>query len=121
MKFFDVEMEITYTKTLRVRAEDAPTAEMLAALVFMDTDAIRLTPADLEEFDACAVLVDGADDEEIPCDDDEAEDASSPMAEPKKDTCCGMCYARACVQDLLDNIDCDDVILCAVRCGSAPN
>ena len=52
MKFFDVEMEITYTKTLRVKAEDAPTAEMLAALVFMDTDAIQLTSADLEEFDA---------------------------------------------------------------------
>ena len=108
MKFFDVEMEITYTKTLRVKAEDAPTAEMLAALVFMDTDAIQLTPADLEEFDACAVPVDGADD-------DEAEDASSPMAEPEKDTCCGMCRARASARDVLKDIDCDDVILCAVH------
>ena len=121
MKFFDVEMAITYTKTLRVKAEDATTAEMLAALVFMDTDAIQLTPADLEEFDACAVSVDSADDEEIPRDDDEADDASSPMAEPEKDTCCGMCHARASAQDLLDNIGRDDVILCAVLCGNAPN
>ena len=62
MKVYEVEMGISFTKTLQVLAEDAESAEMIAECVFMATDAIKLSSADLEEFVAYATPADSEGD-----------------------------------------------------------
>ena len=64
MKYFEVEMTMSFTKTIHVKAPNEEAAEALAETIFKDTDVLALTPADLEEFEAFAMPVDDSDDED---------------------------------------------------------
>lgn len=64
MKYFEVEMAMSFTKTIHVKAPNEEAAEALAETIFKDTDVLALTPADLEEFEAFAMPVDDSDDED---------------------------------------------------------
>lgn len=64
MKYFEVEMAMSFTKTIHVKAPNEEAAEALAETIFKDTDVLSLTPADLEDFDAFAMPVDDSDDDE---------------------------------------------------------
>lgn len=69
MKYFEVEMAMSFTKTIHVKAPNEEAAEALAETIFKDTDVLALTPADLDEFEAFAMPVDDSDEEDD--DDDE--------------------------------------------------
>ena len=52
MRTYDVEMEITFKKALRVRAQSAEDAFVLAEDIFLESDAVELTEDDLCRIDA---------------------------------------------------------------------
>ena len=85
MKYFEVEMAMSFTKTIHVKATNEEAAEALAETIFKDTDVLSLTPADLDEFEAFAMPVDDSDDDEDDdeeygcCDDDLDEDEELPF------------------------------------------
>lgn len=85
MKYFEVEMAMSFTKTIHVKAPNEEAAEALAETIFKDTDVLSLTPADLDEFEAFAMPVDDSDDDEDDdeeygcCDDDLDEDEELPF------------------------------------------
>ena len=67
MKYFEVEMAMSFTKTIHVKAPNEEAAEALAETIFMDTDVLALTPADLEDFEAFATSIDDSDDDSDEC------------------------------------------------------
>lgn len=64
MKIYDVEMAVYYAKTLQVKAPNREAAEALVETIFKDTNALKLTPDDLEDFEAFATPIDGTDDDD---------------------------------------------------------
>ena len=64
MKYYEVEMIMSFTKTIHVKAPNEEAAEALAEIIFKDTDVMDLTTADLDEFITYAVPVDGSDDDD---------------------------------------------------------
>ena len=73
MKMYEVEMAMAFTKKLRIMAPDAETAETMAKILFLGTDAMTLDHEDLEDFEALATpLYD--DEDEAEEDDDEIEE-----------------------------------------------
>ncbi len=72
MKMYEVEVELIFSKTIRVQAPTKLTAKVLAEAVVLRTDALPLTDEDLIEVESEAqCLCPYDDDEEYDEDDDD--------------------------------------------------
>ena len=105
MKYYDVEIAASFTKTIHVKAPNARLAETLAETIFKHTDVLSLDLADLDDFEAYATPADDTDEDDDCCyvggpDEDEELpfDSYSPQAHCDKDS------LQKVVDDLLEII-----------------
>ena len=104
MRTYDVEMEITFKKALRVRAQSAEDAFVLAEDIFLESDAVELTEDDLCRIDADVSTASGEkkcfctdyEDDELMC------ERCMSCHEP---SCLGCCMADDDEDDYEDRVD----------------
>lgn len=104
MKNFEVEMNIQFTKTVRIEAPDEAAATVLAETMLLCTDALPLTDEDMVALATTATELGTsrrADDAEEEDDEFEDDDAFS-----DRSLCCGVKCGRCC--HLCDEYDDED-------------
>ena len=115
MKTYEVRMNITFTKTLNVRATSARHAEVLAQATLLDTDAIALTDDDIIVLGVHASRYTGAESDchygDGPMDDtEEAVDSDDQMCLPEK-----LLHLSMCIEDVNDAMADVQASLCSIE------
>ena len=128
MKTYEVRMNITFTKTLNVRATSARHAEVLAQATLLDTDAIALTDDDIIVLGVHASRCTGAESDhygESPMDStEETEGCDDQMCLPEK-----LLHLSMCIEDVNDAMADVQASLCSIEeiareilaCGNDPD